>query len=323
MTLSKLAKMAHVSVSTASKAFSMSPEVNSETREMIFQLAKEYGCFKKYYRAKYHKAVIAVICPEFDSFNYANYISVIQRILEKQNCEICVASTHFSTETEKELLEYYSNYADVDGVIAIGIQMLEKEWDFDIPAVLISSENRITNIPSVRCPIKGALREAVGEWVAAGVGDIGFIGETRTVSKRELFKDVMTEYGFTDAERLIAISDVGFEDGGYRAMSELLKTEKAPRAVVCAYNYMAIGALRCLKDNGLSVPQDVAILGMDDIPELAYFSPSLSTISYKKDEVCEVAVKLLMNALRGEYNTEEVIIDAEYRRRESGIIEKN
>ena len=71
ITLSKIAKLAHVSVSTASKAFSMSNEVNPETREMIFKIAKEYGCFKKFYNAKYPKLVFAIICPEFKSRFYS------------------------------------------------------------------------------------------------------------------------------------------------------------------------------------------------------------------------------------------------------------
>ena len=323
MTLTKLAKLAHVSVSTASKAFSMSPEVNPGTREMIFGLAKEHGCFKKYYRAKYNKAVIALICPEFDSFNYANYISGIQRLLEKHNCDICVASTHFSAEVERELLDYYSNYAEVDGVIAIGLQMSAEEWDFDIPTVLISSQNLIASTPSIRCPISSALREAISEWKSLGVADIGFIGERRTAPKLEVFKSVMKELNSQLNDSHIAISDTGFEDGGYEAMSRLLSCKTPPRAVVCAYNYMAIGAMRCLKDRHLSVPDDVAILGMDDIPEIAYLTPSLSTIAYKKDEVCALAVKMLMELLAGGSVFGESVIPAEYNRRESGSIRIN
>ena len=55
MTLEKLAKIAHVSISTVSKAFSASPEVSAETRRYIFDIAKEHGCFEKYYKEKYNK----------------------------------------------------------------------------------------------------------------------------------------------------------------------------------------------------------------------------------------------------------------------------
>ena len=67
MTLSRLAKLAHVSVSTASKAFSMSREVNEQTRQMIFAVARREGCFKQFFSARYPKFVIAILCPELDS----------------------------------------------------------------------------------------------------------------------------------------------------------------------------------------------------------------------------------------------------------------
>ena len=71
MTMKELAKLANVSVSTASKAFSMSSEGSDETREIIFDVAKKHGCFKKFFNAKYPKLVIAVICPEFESTYYS------------------------------------------------------------------------------------------------------------------------------------------------------------------------------------------------------------------------------------------------------------
>ena len=61
MTLTELAKLAHVSTSTASKAFAGSPEVNEQTREMIFEVAKRAGCFKKFCKSDYPGYVIAVI----------------------------------------------------------------------------------------------------------------------------------------------------------------------------------------------------------------------------------------------------------------------
>ena len=61
MNLAKLAQLANVSVSTVSKAFSDSPEISGQTREIIFNVAKEHGCFDKYYKPVYSKKVIAVI----------------------------------------------------------------------------------------------------------------------------------------------------------------------------------------------------------------------------------------------------------------------
>ena len=70
ITLSKIAKLANVSVSTASKAFSGSTEVSEDTKELIFEIAKKHGCFKKFYNVKYPKLVIAIIVPEFRGTYY-------------------------------------------------------------------------------------------------------------------------------------------------------------------------------------------------------------------------------------------------------------
>lgn len=83
MTLTKLAKLANVSVSTASKAFSMSPEVNSETREMIFDKARELRCFKQFFSAKYPRLVVAVICPELESRYYSGAVGGRARRLRR------------------------------------------------------------------------------------------------------------------------------------------------------------------------------------------------------------------------------------------------
>ena len=150
ITLSKLAKLCHLSVSTVSKAFSMSEEVNEQTREEVFRVAKEYGCFKKYYKAKYPKTVIAVICPEFQSRFYSDALTALQQHLSRYNCEICVASTDFSPKKQQDLLHYYNRYTTVDGVICIANHMeLEEEMELPVAVVGSVASGRVAVIPAV------------------------------------------------------------------------------------------------------------------------------------------------------------------------------
>ena len=120
ITLSKLAKLANVSVSTASKAFSGSKEVNEETRSQIFSIAKEHGVFKKFYNVKYPRLVIAVVVPEFRSRNYGPLLSEIQSALDERGCSMTVAASEFLDSENNKLYDYYSKYTDVDGIIVIG-----------------------------------------------------------------------------------------------------------------------------------------------------------------------------------------------------------
>jgi len=295
ITLSKIAKLAHVSVSTASKAFSMSAEVSEQTRQEIFQIAKDYGCFKKFYNAKYPKYVIAVICPEFHGRHYSAIVAALQEYLRERNCEMCVASTDFSEETERELLEYYHNYSNVDGIIMVGGKVPNADT-YEIPMVSLIPNCRQNDGVVIRVDLSRAIGEIVERFVSCGVKDIAFIGEKLTAGKQKSFCAAMEQAGLP-CDRVV-IGD-RFEQGGYQSMQQLLKTGKPPRAVICAYDHLAIGAMKCIHRQGLSVPGDIAVVGMDNLPEAEYLSPGLSSIDFCIGETCMQAADSIVNLLGG------------------------
>ncbi len=284
MTLSKLAKLAHVSVSTASKAFSMSPEINEETREAIFQVAREQGCFKKFYNGKYPRYVVAVLCPEFKSLHYARALARLQEELGQRDCEICVASTEFDAETARKLLDYYDKYSKVDAIIVIGDE--PEGYSCELPVVVVEKTD-----------LSEAIGAAVAHFKAGGAKTIGFISEPHTESKRQLFEAAM---GADYDPRYVSIAEERFEAGGYQAMEALFARNAVPRALLCAYDYMAIGAMRCVWDHGLRVPEDVAFIGMDDLPEAAYLNPPLSSIEDFRCDRCKNAADWVLSQLSGE-----------------------
>lgn len=296
ITLSKLAKLCHVSVSTVSKAFSMSDEVNAQTRDEIFRVAREYGCFKKYYKAKYPKTVIAVICPEFQSRFYSDALTVLQQYLSDRNCEICVASTDFSQEKHRELLRYYNQYTSVDGIINISGH-LKSETEMELPLAMVGSSAADPEDISVSTDYLPALQDAVAYFNEKGAS-LGFIGDPYTGGKLRQLQKLATV-----APEHICISQQRFEAGGYDAMERLLAGKTLPRVLVCGYDYLAMGAIRCLYDHGLSVPEDVAVLGMDNIHESAFLNPPLSSIDFRIDEACRLAADALLAKLMGETYT--------------------
>ena len=295
ITLSKLASLAHVSVSTASKAFSMSPEVNEQTREMIFRIAKEQGCFKKFFNAKYPKYVIAVICPEYNSHLYSSMLLHLQKYLSRLGCEICVTSTNFSAEKEADYLEYYSRYATVDGIMVIDGR-ITPDLHTDIPIATIFPNQGCAGSICVGGDCTGAMTDSMQHFLSSGITDIGFIGDPHTDAKQRLFARI-AEHLAPDLKVSFMISPHRFEAGGYGAMEHFAANGHIPRAIFCAYDYMAIGAIRYCWEHTLRVPEDVAIIGMDDIPENKYLNPPLSSINFNMDKICAAAAEAMIKRL--------------------------
>ena len=320
MTLSRIAQLAHVSLSTVSKAFSGSSEVNEQTRRMIFDIAQQHGCFQKFYNAKYPKYVIAVLCPEFSSLHYMMYLDAIQKQLEQHNCEICMASTNFSAEKEQELLEYYYKYSRVDGIIGINL-LADPAPQMEIPVILVAAHN--PSASAVLLDSQSALEKAVTHLVHSRVNSIGFIGESLTTQKAQLVQQVLNRHGLSLAESLAVTTDRRFEDGGYSAMEELFKRGTLPRALICAYDYMAIGAIRCILDHGLHIPDDIAVLGMDDIPEARYLNPPLASIAYPVQQAGETAASMMLRQLHSHQSQPAQTIPCVFHLRDSFVFRDN
>ena len=314
ITLSKLAKICHVSLSTVSKAFSMSNEVNEQTREMIFEAARQNHCFRQYFNAKYPKYVVAIVCPVFSSTYYSSTLSLLQSYLARHNCEVTVASTNFSKEIEKQLLDYYSKYTTVDAIINYG-SFTEKSIKSEIPIINMSASDDDRNY--ISHDFSKALSEAIDHLVNNGAMKIGFISEKHTIKKLECFNNVLKRKSIVINEKHISITSERFEKGGYTAMKKLIGSGDVPDAVICGYDDMAIGAMRCAFDNGFKIPQDIMILGMNDIGVSTYIKPSLSTIDLKNDETCKAVTEMLIARLNGDYYPDNVVIECQIKLRET------
>ena len=90
-----------------------------------------------------------------------------------------------------------------------------------------------------------------------------------------------------------------FEKGGCAAARALYSHGALPEAIICAYDDMALGAMRFFHDNGISVPDDIKVIGMDNILHSEYFVPSLSTIDYMNEEIAKTATESVFELLDG------------------------
>lgn len=306
MTKRELAKLANVSPSTVTKAFYDADDVSESMKQHIFKIAKQYGCYGKFYKGKYSKKIIAIICPELASNYYTSFVERLQKIIEDNNCIPMIATDHFKSSIQAELIEYYASYLKVDGIIVLGLKTkLKKGYDTPIVAMFSSVD---TTIDNVRVDFKSAMFDAVNLLVEYGHRNIAFLGEHLTKEKEIYFQEAISALDINSP--YIYESNYRFEEAGKDGIRQLLTTQQECTAIICAYDNIAFGAIKELKRNGLRVPEDISVIGIDNINMSEYMETSLSSIGPNPDEVCTTAWELLNKKIQNPfaYNNQEIVI---------------
>ena len=301
MNLAKLAQLANVSVSTVSKAFSDSPEISGQTREIIFNVAKEHGCFDKYYKPVYSKKVIAVICPEMLGIHYTQMATFLSEKISSRNGTMLLSVDGFSGKKNQELIDYYTTFCRADGIIVIEPSAVIKN-NTDIPIVQIGADNEAKNVDCVNVVVNEAMDSAFEYLLNSNYEKIGFIGEKYARPEYEYFISTAEKFNVNISKKHISVSNMRFYDAGYYGMEQFIKNKDIPEVIFAAYSHIAVGILQRLKEEKLSVPEDVSIICMDDISSVPYSDIKLSCIKMHLDEVCDTALDLLYQKIDGNHN---------------------
>ncbi len=296
MTMKELAKLANVSVSTVSKAFSGAEDVSDETKAHIFAVANEYGCYGMFYKGKYQKPIIAIIYPEILSQYYTQFINYLSHLIEEGG-GICVTATdNFNKETQAELVEYFISYLKVDGIIALPLRnKLKKAYDTPIVSLFSSADDRVDLVHN---NVNQAVKAAAQLLIDYGHRSIAFLGENLTTLKEEAVQAALQQHGI---DLTVIRSSARFEKAGKDGVRQLLESGQPFTALVCAYDNIAYGAIKELKKHGLRVPEDVSIIGMDNNIVSGYTETSLTSIDFNPEGACQSAWELLQKKLRNPY----------------------
>lgn len=297
MTMRELAALANVSISTVSKAFNDAEDVCFETKQHIFNIAKKHGCYGKFYKGKYSKKVIAIICSELKSNYYISFVEILQNIIEKNDGIAIISADNFDSNKQAELIDYYASYLHVDGVFVFGLMQPLKKG-YDIPVVSIFSA-KDKNVDSINVDFRSAIEDSVNRLYNLGHRNITFIGENRTKSKSEHFKNFCEQLG--DITYDIIQSEYRFEKAGKEAIKHIIDTGSACTAIISAYDYIAIGAIKQLKNLGYKVPDDFSVIGMDNLNVTEYMDTELTSIDVGPEEICMLAWDLLQKKQKNKY----------------------
>ena len=297
MTLTELAELCGTSVATVSKAFSGSKEISEETKDRIFDAAKRANCFDKYYKGPREKKIIALIFPESESEYYGREIGILEKAINARGADTVIALTRFDAEREARLFRELVYGMRVDGVIISGRASLIKNPD-EIPLVILSSDNRKDQqADNVGNDFYNCMLDLVGIIKEYGHRDVGFIGETLTSGKLNMFKRAMRHHGLPIRNDYIVVSEARFATAGELGIRELISRPKIPSVIVAAYDQIACGAMRYAELCGYRIPEDISFIGMDDISSVEYLGVPLTSIHTHLEDVCEKVVDLIFKRI--------------------------
>lgn len=282
MTLKKIAKLANVSVSTVSRALNNSYDISDETKAYILDIADKSGYFQEKKRTRMDNMSktsvnIAVICPEIISQFYSNIAQILVKEFKKRNSRCIIYNCDFDYDGIESQLKKCINDPDVHGIICLNsIKGIEK---IDIPFVSFGATDEYS---SVHIKILTAAEKIAEYFEKQGIKKIAFVGEKNTVKKSIPFLRELKKRKIDGSE---FVSDYRFDEAGKQGAEHLLKNG-LPQGIICAYDEIAFGLIHTLEKNGIKVPDDVRVIGINDVPAAKYCFGGISTVAYDFEGVC-------------------------------------
>lgn len=291
MTLSKLAQLAHASVSTVSKAFSGKGDISDATREHIFAVAREHGCFQQFYHMPYDRPVVAVVIPEAVSQTYLRYVETLRKELEKNKYTMLLSISNFDPQMLQELARYYFEHGKVDGLILVGGSV---PLPPNCRTALLCAGSREAASVRFCTDLRSGMAECLRHLYGLGHRRIAYVGEPLIEAKRLLMEEEMEKLGLSACPAHMVCSLQRFEDAGRDGVRRIWSAPNPkPTAIIGGYGYIAAGIIDELGKLGLRVPEDVSVASMND-DEIDRLSPlRLSHVHVDIEEECRQMVQLL------------------------------
>lgn len=248
--------------------------------------------------------IIALVVPDISNPFYSEIARGVQDICDAAGYNLMISSTDGRREKELAAVRGFAKY-QIDGVCFVRYLVDEEALrllaERDIPTVVIGRPPSEEPMDSVGTFGTGkALRTIISSLVSAGRRRLGYVGgppESIVGSVRHAhFKQMVEQYQLDDDPDLAVESDFSWE-GGRLAATRLFSLEHPPDMVFAANDLIAIGTLEAAEQLGLHVPQDVAVIGCDDVAFASVLRPSLTSIRLPTFELGSQAAELLLDRI--------------------------
>ena len=308
VTIYDVAREANCSTATVSLALNNSTRIKKETREHIIKVVKQLGYSPNYMaRSLSSKTTntLGLIVPNVENPIFSMMISGIEDYANSKGYNLILGITNAIAEKESFYLDMLQR-KQVDGLILFPsflgslAEKLEYLNQLHTPIILCgSSGSQINNISYVKCDNRFGSYVAVSHLVDIGCHNIGCIfaaiDEHQFESRMIGYQDALYYHNIPFRKELIKVCSPD-NDSIFNATLTLLK-EQRPDGIFCLYDYGAVSVMRAVFCTGLRIPEDIAIIGYDNIKISGFLPISLSSIDTHSQEVGQKAAEILMQRI--------------------------
>lgn len=307
ITLTDVARQAGVSVATVSSVLNNTGRVSEGTRQRVLEVARDLG-YVANLSARSLKGgrtgVLGMVVNDLASPVFAEIARGASMAARNIGLDLMLYTTSVTAQRERErVIGTVSSLCDGVLIVVSGdsddyIRALEQPR---FPAVLVNYLGE-TPLTTVGADNYWGARQATEHLAHLGHRRIGFItgasGSGQGPERLRGFLDALAAHGLPGGEDLIRTGDFT-RPRGFAATRELLALPERPTAIFAANDESAFGAMDAAKDHGLRIPNDLSIVGFDDVPAAAVVHPALTTVRHPFLDIGATAVRLLQEAQQG------------------------
>jgi DNA-binding LacI/PurR family transcriptional regulator len=321
-----IARLARVSHSTVSRALQNSPLVNARTAEKIRQIAHESG-----YRAsavarglvtQRTRTIGLVVTTVADPFA-SEVVSGVEQAANDRGYAVFLADSNADPVREKKVVQSLAERR-VDGIIVtssrVGALYLPLLSEMMVPIVLVNDQHPGAFAHSVMIGNLEGSREAARHLVGLGHRRIAYVGDQfgyqSDIERFAGYREALDAADIPFLAELVVHGD-GRPEAAMRAMDKLLALPDRPTAVCCYNDMSALGAMRSIRLHGLRVPEDISVVGFDDLFLAPYTQPTLTTVRQPMRRMGQLAMESLFKLMSGEESAIRIKVEAELIVRES------
>ncbi len=306
--ISDIAKEAGISVATVSRVINGTATVSQETTARVQAAIAKFNYQPNVWGRRLRQQAshtILVFVPNIRNPYYASIVTGIEETARKlgYGTTLCITNNDKARESEfKELLQ--NGHADG----AIFLYMDKQNTEIPQLAKLFHIVQcceycQDESVPHISIDNYGAAKQVMQYLLSTGHKNIGFVGtQNHYISSEERlrgYESALVEAGIKVDPYKIAYADDDYNfKSGIRAARELLAHDDQPTAIFCISDVLALGAIRAAEEMGLKVPQDVSIVGFDDVEYASMFNPMLTTVSQPGYSLGKSSAELLIKMIK-------------------------